>query len=327
MKQTSQRSLLFRQNVNRTEAEWRRVCPRHGVRGIKTQLRPRRRAMDRAAVVSMSEIWYTTLCKKERSLRYVYNGNTKGGMQEKACTNRPRQNAGRVARFYPQAMCYARWCKGLSGVCWSPALSQRETDRYPDVSHDASTHRIGFWFSWMLPRCGGCCVACRWRVLDFKRKRLRLAGKWHLFLGRRPCTSLGVGCEEVWTGQCGSPWRKNKSGALFGFDGCRHVSNSWAHLSGVGRFRCQTTDKRQVAAQARLSCHKHGDSSCGNGAWLALRHCTLSVCRGRACVSKFAFLRSLAYPDICKESLGSSFLIPRRIGFLSFPHLIMEAAQ
>ena len=256
----------------------------------------------------------------------MYNGNSQGGMQEKACTNRPRQNAGRVARFYPQAMCYARWCKGLSGVCWSPALSQRETDRYPDVSHDASTHRIGFWFSWMLPRCGGCCVACRWRVLDFKRKRLRLAGKWHLFLGRRPCTSLGVGCEEVWTGQCGSPWRKNKSGALFGFDGCRHVSNSWAHLSGVGRFRCQATDKRQIAAQARLSCHKHGDSSCGNGAWLALRHCTLSVCRGRACVSKFAFLRSLAYPDICKESIGSSFLIPRRIGFLSFPHLIMEAA-
>ena len=161
------------------------------------RLCPRRRTVDRAAVVSMSEIWYTTLCKKERSLRYVYNGNTKGGMQEKACTNRPRQNAGRVARFYPQAMCYAQWCKGLSGVCWSPALSQRETDRYPDVSHDASTHRIGFWFSWMLPRCGGCCVACRWRVLDFKRKRLRLAGKWHLFLGRRPCTSLGVGCEEI----------------------------------------------------------------------------------------------------------------------------------
>ena len=241
-------------------------------------------------------------------------------MQEKACTNRPRQNAGRVARFYPQAMCYARWCKGLSGVCWSPALSQRETDRYPDVSHDASTHRNGFWFSWMLPRCGGCCVACRWRVLDFKRKRLRLAGKWHLFLGRRPCTSLGVGCEEVWTGQCGSPWRKNKSGALFGFDGCRHVSNSWAHLSGVGRFRCQTADQWQVAAQARLSCHKHGDSSCGNGAWLALRHCTLSVCRGRACVSKFAFLRSLAYPDICKKSVGNSFPIPRRIGFLSLPH-------
>ena len=188
----------------------------------------------------------------------MYNGNTKGGMQEKACTNRPRQNAGRVARFYPQAMCYARWCKGLSGVCWSPALSQRETDRYPDVSHDASTHRNGFWFSWMLPRCGGCCVACRWRVLDFKRKRLRLAGKWHLFLGRRPCTSLGVGCEEVWTGQCGSPWRKNKSGALFGFDGCRHISNSWAHLSGAGRFRCQATDQWQVAAQARYFSERQG---------------------------------------------------------------------
>ena len=140
------------------------------------RLCPRRRTVDRAAVVSMPEICYTTLCKEKRSLRYVYNGNTKGGMQEKACTNRPRQNAGRVARFYPQAMCYARWCKGLSGVCWSPALSQRETDRYPDVSHDASTHRNGFWLSWMLPRCGGCCVACSWRVLDFKRKRLRLAG-------------------------------------------------------------------------------------------------------------------------------------------------------
>ena len=52
MKQTSQRSLLFRQNVNRTEEDRRRVCPRHGVRGIKTQLRPRRRAMDRAAMRS-----------------------------------------------------------------------------------------------------------------------------------------------------------------------------------------------------------------------------------------------------------------------------------
>ena len=211
--------------MNRMGYRWAKIRGAYRL-SRRRWLCPRRRAVDRAAVVSMSEIWYTTLCKKERSLRYVYNGNTKGGMQEKACTNRPRQNAGRVARFYPQAMCYARWCKGLSGVCWSPALSQRETDRYPDVSHDASTHRNGFWFSWMLPRCGGCCVACRWRVLDFKRKRLRLAGKWHLFLGRRPCT----------------------------------------------------------------------------------------------------FLRSLAYPDICKESIGSSFLIPRRIGFLSFPHLIMEAA-
>ena len=106
------------------------------------ELRPRRRAVDRAAVVIMPEIWYTTLCKEERSLRYVHNGNTQGGLQEKACTNRPRQNAGRVARFYPQTMCHARWCKSLSGVCWPPALSQRETDRYPDVSHDASTHRI-----------------------------------------------------------------------------------------------------------------------------------------------------------------------------------------
>jgi len=30
MKQTSQRSLLFRQNVNRTEAEWRRVPAKLG---------------------------------------------------------------------------------------------------------------------------------------------------------------------------------------------------------------------------------------------------------------------------------------------------------
>ena len=50
MKQTSQRSLLFRQNVNRTEAEWRRVCPSQGGRGMRTRLRPRRRAVDRAAV-------------------------------------------------------------------------------------------------------------------------------------------------------------------------------------------------------------------------------------------------------------------------------------
>ena len=41
MKQTSQRSLLFRQNVNRTGAEWRRVCPRQGGRGMRTRLRPR----------------------------------------------------------------------------------------------------------------------------------------------------------------------------------------------------------------------------------------------------------------------------------------------
>ena len=34
MKKTSQRSLLFRQNVNRTEADWRRVCPRHGGRPL-----------------------------------------------------------------------------------------------------------------------------------------------------------------------------------------------------------------------------------------------------------------------------------------------------
>ena len=320
MKQTSQRSLLFRQNVNRTEEDRRRVCPRQGGRGMKTRLRPRRRAVDRATIVSIPEIWYTTTCKEERSLRYVYNGNTQGGLQEKACKNRPRQNAGRVARFYPQTMCHARWCKGLSGVCWPPSLSQWEVDRYPYVIYDAAAHRIGFWLSWMLPRCGGCCFACRWRVLDFKRKRLRLAGKWYLFLGRRSCTSPGVGCEEVWTGQCGSPWCKNKSGTLFGFDGCRHVSDSWAHLSGVGRFRCQTADQWQVAAQARLSCHKHGDSTCGNGAWFALRHGALSVCRGRACVSKFAFLRSLAYPDICKKSVGNSFPIPRRIGFLSLPH-------
>ena len=50
MKQTSQRSLLFRQNVNRTEEEWRRVCPRQGGRGMRTRLRPRRWSVDRATV-------------------------------------------------------------------------------------------------------------------------------------------------------------------------------------------------------------------------------------------------------------------------------------
>ena len=64
MKKTSQRSLLFRQNVNRTEADRRRVCPRHGVRGIKTQLRPRRRAMDRAAIGNRHIIWQLTPCGK-----------------------------------------------------------------------------------------------------------------------------------------------------------------------------------------------------------------------------------------------------------------------
>ena len=52
MKKTSQRSLLFRQNVNRTEAEWRRACSSHGRRGMRTRLRPRRRAVDRAAMRS-----------------------------------------------------------------------------------------------------------------------------------------------------------------------------------------------------------------------------------------------------------------------------------
>ena len=52
MKQTSQRSLLFRQNVNRTEAEWRRGYPCHGGRGMRTRLCPRRRAVDRAAMRS-----------------------------------------------------------------------------------------------------------------------------------------------------------------------------------------------------------------------------------------------------------------------------------
>ena len=64
MKKTSQRSLLFRQNVNRTEADRRRVCPRHGGRGIKTQLRPRRRAMDRAAIGNRHIIWQLTPCGK-----------------------------------------------------------------------------------------------------------------------------------------------------------------------------------------------------------------------------------------------------------------------
>ena len=103
-------------------------------------LRPRRRAVDRASIVSMPEIWYTIQRKEERSLRYVHNGNTQGGLQEKACKNRPRQNAGRVARFYPQAMCHARWCKGLSCVCRSSALQQREIDCCPDVGYDAAAH-------------------------------------------------------------------------------------------------------------------------------------------------------------------------------------------
>ena len=50
MKQTSQRSLMFRQNVNRTEEDRRRACPRQGGRGMRTRLRPRRRAVDRAAM-------------------------------------------------------------------------------------------------------------------------------------------------------------------------------------------------------------------------------------------------------------------------------------
>ena len=93
MKQTSQRSLLFRQNVNRTEADRRRVCPRHGVRGIKTQLRPRRRAMDRAAVVSMPEIWYTTLCKEDEEsaicVQWQYQRGYAGkGLYESSATER-----------------------------------------------------------------------------------------------------------------------------------------------------------------------------------------------------------------------------------------------
>ena len=64
MKQTSQRSLLFRQNVNRTEEEWRRVCPRHGGRGMRTRLRPRRRAVDRPAIGNRHIIWQLTPCGK-----------------------------------------------------------------------------------------------------------------------------------------------------------------------------------------------------------------------------------------------------------------------
>ena len=52
MKKTSQRSLLFRQNVNRTESDRRRVCPRQGGRGMRTRLRPRRWSVDRAAMRS-----------------------------------------------------------------------------------------------------------------------------------------------------------------------------------------------------------------------------------------------------------------------------------
>ena len=64
MKKTSQRSLLFRQNVNRTEAEWRRGYPCHGGRGMRTRLRPRRRAVDRAAIGNRHIIWQLTPCGK-----------------------------------------------------------------------------------------------------------------------------------------------------------------------------------------------------------------------------------------------------------------------
>ena len=70
MKQTSQRSLLFRQNVNRTEAEWvhfldrRRVCPRQVGRGMRTRLRPRRWSVDRAAIGNRHVIWQLTPCGK-----------------------------------------------------------------------------------------------------------------------------------------------------------------------------------------------------------------------------------------------------------------------
>ena len=66
MKQTSQRSLLFRQNVNRTEEDLRRVCPREGGRGMRTQLRPRRMAVDRAAIGNNHIIWQLTPCGKWR---------------------------------------------------------------------------------------------------------------------------------------------------------------------------------------------------------------------------------------------------------------------
>ena len=84
MKQTSQRSLLFRQNVNRTEAEWRRVCPRQGGRGMRAQLRPRRRAVDRAAMRSNRyDVGKLALCREiawnvrvvgSRSLKMVGHG-------------------------------------------------------------------------------------------------------------------------------------------------------------------------------------------------------------------------------------------------------------
>ena len=66
MKKTSQRSLLFRQNVNRTEEEWRRACSRHGRRGMRTQLRPRRRAVDRAAIGKWNIVWQLVSCRKVR---------------------------------------------------------------------------------------------------------------------------------------------------------------------------------------------------------------------------------------------------------------------
>ena len=278
---------------------------------------PRRRAVAGAAVAIMPENWYTTLRQEDWNLRHVHNGNTQRGLQEKARKDRPRQNVGRVAGFCPQAMRHARRRQGLSGVCRASAFSQREIDCCPDVSHEASSHRISFWLSWMLPRCGGCSSACRRRVADFKRERLRLAGERYLSLGRSPRQGLGVGREEIWAEECCSSWRENKFGALPGFDGYRYVSDSWVYLSGIGRFRCQTADQWQVAAQARLSCHKHGDGSCGDGARIALRYCALSVCRGGTGVSQLAFLRPLAHPDFRQESVSNSFSLSRRIGFLS----------
>ena len=84
MKQTTQRSLLFRQNVNRTEEDRRRVCPRHGGRGMRTQLRPRRRAVDCAAMRSdgnnfrqlalRREIAWNVRVVGSRSLKMVGHG-------------------------------------------------------------------------------------------------------------------------------------------------------------------------------------------------------------------------------------------------------------
>ena len=78
MKQTSQRSLLFRQNVNRTESDRRRVCPRQVGRRMRTRLRPRRWSVDRAAIGKWNIVWQLVSCRKVRR-----NVSAVGGMKTK----------------------------------------------------------------------------------------------------------------------------------------------------------------------------------------------------------------------------------------------------